>query len=272
MLYYSQSNHNWRKSTNDLDSYGLLQYSLENFTDLICWAPELVRTGREVLLSSEINNCLHEISGDRDDFCMWQNMFFDRATGTIDHIDTWYLDTDPMGHLIAAWVALEDIDGQGGEFHVYPGSHLSSTKEWKELEFEDFINWSEKERKKYNKKKILINKGDVLFWHPSLIHGSSNQRKEGFSRKSLTAHYHPISYKKGGGGASTNPFSKEYKDMVEKGLSKLRRFNSLPIYTYKRRRSIALSLIGLGKYFINMKNNEKKIMNRNQYQVEQFTK
>ena len=44
---------------------------------------------------------------------------FDRATGTIDHIDTWYLDTEPMGHLIAAWVALEDIDGQG-EFHVYP--------------------------------------------------------------------------------------------------------------------------------------------------------
>ena len=54
---------------------------------------------------------------------MWQNMFFDKSTGTIDHIDTWYLDSDPMGYLFGAWIALEDIDGKGGVFHVYQ-SHI----------------------------------------------------------------------------------------------------------------------------------------------------
>ena len=47
---------------------------------------------------------------------MWQNMFFDKSVGTVDHFDSWYLDTDPPGSLIGAWFALEDIDGKGGTF------------------------------------------------------------------------------------------------------------------------------------------------------------
>ena len=39
-----------------------------------------------------------------------------------------------------------------------------------------------------------LKKGDVLFWHPYLIHGSYNQTNSKFSRKSITAHYHPIGF------------------------------------------------------------------------------
>ena len=127
-IYYSQSNHNWRKTSDDIDDFGLLEKSIESFTDLF-WAPRLSMVGKEILLSNEVLKLLQRLSGVENDYCMWQNMLFDKSTGTIDHIDTWYLDTDPMGYLIGAWVALEDIDGKGGEFHVYPGSHLSKSVE-----------------------------------------------------------------------------------------------------------------------------------------------
>ena len=38
-------------------------------------------------------------------------MFFDRSTGTVEHQDSWYLDTDPPGNLVGVWYALEDIQG-----------------------------------------------------------------------------------------------------------------------------------------------------------------
>ena len=50
-------------------------------------------------------------------------MLFYRSTSILDHLDSWYLDTDPMGSLFGVWIALEDIDGKGGSFHVYPESH-----------------------------------------------------------------------------------------------------------------------------------------------------
>ena len=56
---------------------------------------------------------LKSLTGE-DEFVMWQNMLFDKSTGTIDHLDSYYLDTDPIGNLIAIWVALEDINGEGG--------------------------------------------------------------------------------------------------------------------------------------------------------------
>ena len=43
-LYFSQSEHNWRKVKNDIDDYGLLNCSFENFTNLI-WANDLSKYG-----------------------------------------------------------------------------------------------------------------------------------------------------------------------------------------------------------------------------------
>ncbi|QNI72768.1 phytanoyl-CoA dioxygenase family protein [Synechococcus sp. NOUM97013] len=269
-LYYSQSNHNWRRVNQDLDKYGLLEKSLENFTDLI-WSPLLSINGKNILLSNRIEACLQEIHGKTIDFCMWQNMFFDKSTGTIDHIDTWYLDTDPMGSLIAAWIALEDIDGNGGEFHVYPGSHLSEYVKpdyWKSLDHDAFIKWSNDLSQEFKCKPIHLKKGDVLFWHPSLLHGSSNQRTEGHSRKSLTAHYYPVTYKRGGRGKSSEFSSKDYQLDVLNTNKNLRRFKSSPIYANRNRVNIQRSLVGLAKYALNFKNNDLLLMSRSNYEIE----
>ena len=60
-IYYSQSEHNWRRINQDLDENGLLECSFENFTDLP-WARGLSKAGRDILQSKEILASLRTIS------------------------------------------------------------------------------------------------------------------------------------------------------------------------------------------------------------------
>ena len=261
-LYYSQSEHNWRFIKSDLDKYGLISSSFQNFTNLI-WARKLSKFGKMILLSKEINNIL-KILSDQERFCMWQNMLFDKSTGTLDHLDSWYLDTDPMGSLFGVWIALEDIDGKGGSFHVYPESHKESSNEWINKSHEDYVFWCNKLSSKYSKKEALLNKGDVLFWHPSLLHGSSNQLIKGRSRKSLTAHYYPINFLKGGSGINSNNDSLSYKNKL---TMRNKSFKYLK-YSIEMDRNFKWDLLfsfkGLLKYIINT-NKPKFLMNRKNY-------
>ena len=262
-LYYSQSEHNWRRIKGDLDQYGLLECSFENFTDLP-WALNLSKSGRDILQSNEILNALRGIS-DHKDFCMWQNMFFDKSTGTIDHIDTWYLDTNPMGKLFGAWLALEDINGDGGTFHVYPKSHLSKNKEWINTSHDNFRDWSQKESQKYEKKPLNLKKGDLLIWHPFLIHGSSLQKIEGFSRKSLTAHYHPINLLRSKGGAKILN-KEEYKVKLLRQKKLMRSYGYAINARASKREIFKFAGIGVLKHLLGgIINQPKNLMNRKNY-------
>lgn len=49
----------------------------------------------------------------------WQTMLFDRSVGTRNHQDSWYLDNDPPGGVIGAWIALGDISMDCGPFKIY---------------------------------------------------------------------------------------------------------------------------------------------------------
>ena len=180
---------------------------------------------------------------------------FDKSTGTIDHIDSYYIDTDPQGYLIAAWVALENIDGKGGEFHIYPGSHLSNDKSWQKMNHDEFIKWSIKLSKNYEKKSLNINKGDVVFWHPSLIHGSSSQRMKKFTKNQLpliiTLKTYWIKW------TIKNILDKKiYQNKVEKQISISRLWISI-LSRYSRSRIIKSSLRGLIKFLF--RKNESSI-------------
>ena len=104
--------------------------------------------------SEEILESLRSVS-EETDFCMWQNMFFINLL-SVDHIDSWYLDTNPMGKLVAVWIALEDIDGEGGTFHIYPRSHLAIPDEWANLDHDHFVKWSKKICEKFDKKPLYF--------------------------------------------------------------------------------------------------------------------
>ena len=194
VYYYTQSSHTWVKSSKTTKE-GYLIDSIQSPTKQRNCG-ELKFAAEEIISCKRISEKLQEISGNIK-FVNWQNMLFDKSTGTIDHADTWYLDTKPRGHMIAAWIALEDINESAGRFFVYPKSHKLTIQENINKTFKDnylYAKFMHKFIKENNLKKFApaMRKGDVLFWHPFTLHGSLSQKDNKYSRKSLTAHYHPV--------------------------------------------------------------------------------
>jgi phytanoyl-CoA hydroxylase len=129
-------------------------------------------------------------------------MYFEGNPNTWPHQDTYYLDSEQIGSMVAAWVAVEDIRPGAGRFYVYPGSHKIDLKKnggdfdiafhherYKKLIIEIIDN---------NRLEIsapAVRKGDILFWNSKTIHGSLSTTQGHYSRSSFTAHYIPESHR-----------------------------------------------------------------------------
>ncbi len=154
----------------------------------------------QVLSSKEIQKSLAEISGKTPDFRLFQTMFFDHTT-TSPHQDWIFLDSKPNGHLIAGWVALEDIYPESIRFYVYPGTHKFYPKaKYDQMvinqphsihesflkEIEEFLESTTSEMYA-----PPLQKGDIFFWGSRIIHGSTQGTNPQLRRRSLAAHFVP---------------------------------------------------------------------------------
>ena len=120
------------------------------------------------------------------------------------HSDSIHMTTYPLGYLIAAWIALEDVNHTNGPLFYYPGSHklpflLNSDynkgetaltlgkKDYRDYEdvLEDVIQESQ-----FKKVEFHARKGDVLIWHANLVHGGAPILEETSTRKSMVVHYY----------------------------------------------------------------------------------
>lgn len=219
-VFQSQSIH--RPSKPKLTPEGFIKESMENATDLKLF-PGFSKAIINCLTTENISTVLSILSG-ASNHTMWQNMFFDKSTGTVEHQDHYYLDTNPAGHLIGAWYSLENINPEAGCFFVLPGSHKGQIIEREEIVsskkgIEGYFADHEKMRQNisnlirdnsYEYKALPLNKGDVLFWHPGTIHGAYKNENPQFSRKSFTAHFYPSHLARADGRTlklkqSTNP-------------------------------------------------------------------
>ena len=261
-FYYTQSNHTWVKSSK-LSKQGYLIDSIQSPTKQQNCG-ELKLAVEDAISCIQISEVLKTITGEKE-FINWQNMLFDKSTGTLDHADTWYLDTKPRGAMIAAWIALEDIHCDAGRFFVYPESHKLNIPENFNGEIKDHYEYAKFMNEyitKNNLKKYVprLKKGDVLFWHPYTIHGSWNQKNELYSRKSLTAHYHPV--------GAMRMDSAENQSSVKKYIKKMRRSSNPSIYFDNADPSnfqfttISFSKWILKKLLLNGKDLRRGIMNR----------
>ena len=182
-------------STPKLTAEGLLKNSMLNPSELKFF-PQFADAIEQCLFDSGVSEVLQAISG-AEKHNMWQNMFFDRSTGTIEHQDHYYLDTNPAGHLVAAWYALEDIHPDSGCFFVMPGSHRGELIDRGSVsDFNDHDDYRTQmqaliERANYEKVDCTLKKGDVLFWHPYTVHGANANTNPLLSRKSFTCHFYP---------------------------------------------------------------------------------
>jgi len=121
------------------------------------------------------------------------------------HSDAIHMTTDPLGGLVAAWVAFEDINENSGPLEFCPGSHklpyllsdeVGITNE--DFEKEGYMKYHQKyeprideevETNSLARKTFLAKKGDVLIWHHNLVHGGSRRNDVSLSRKALVTHY-----------------------------------------------------------------------------------
>jgi phytanoyl-CoA hydroxylase len=188
--YWSESIHKWILPS--LDDQGFMLESMENFTRL--WFSNGMKdAGYDILLSAEINDVLRELKPGSNEFVHWLNHLFDKSTGSNDHIDNWYLDTDPAGELVGAWVALEDIHPDSGTFRLFPKTHLNPAMQalWP-MEHNAFVKHCAGLAKKFEPLAVVIKKGTVVFFHPFILHGATDQIDPLYSRKSVTSHYIPF--------------------------------------------------------------------------------
>ncbi|MBD2296496.1 phytanoyl-CoA dioxygenase family protein [Anabaena sphaerica FACHB-251] len=188
-----------RYEVNRLNEFGYVEQSFLDIHDYDKF-PEFSNIAKEIYCSNSLQDALRQITGSHS-FNLMQTMLFDANTETRPHQDWWYLDTVPNGNLIAAWIALEDIDERAGRFYVMPNSihnpdfHTDtpnlSHSEWLQR-IQIYFEANQEDITAPN-----LQKGDVLFWNSKTIHGALPTRDRCYSRKSLTAHYIPSEYKFG---------------------------------------------------------------------------
>lgn len=120
------------------------------------------------------------------------------------HSDSIHMTTYPLGYLIAAWVALEDVNSANGPLFYYPGSHklpylLNSDFNAGETfltlgkndyaEYEDMLEELVGQRG-FQPQEFHARKGDVFIWHANLVHGGAPIKDKLLTRKSMVVHYY----------------------------------------------------------------------------------
>jgi ectoine hydroxylase len=134
----------------------------------------------------------------------FQTINFLTGSGQRPHSDSVHMTTYPLGYLIAAWIALEDIHPDSGPLVYYPGSHKLPyllNNEWNKdssflslgkhdyTDYEDMVEELITTRQ-LQKTELIAKKGDVLIWHANLIHGGAPIRNSALTRKSMVIHYY----------------------------------------------------------------------------------
>jgi len=162
--------------------------------------PRFRRLGLEIATSPQLQDVVRILFDEPGKLV--QTMYFEGNPATWPHQDTYYLDSEHIGALVAAFVAVEDIKPGAGRFFVYPRSHLLDIAR----NGGDFdISFNHRRYKELIKRVIAehgcecrapaLAKGDVLFWNAKTIHGSLEAPDCWFSRRSLTGHYIPQSHR-----------------------------------------------------------------------------
>jgi phytanoyl-CoA hydroxylase len=182
-----------------LTEHGFVRNSILNLQDLrVDRYGETRRLALGIFTGSALRSTVANILGEPG--TLVQSMYFDGNPATWPHQDTYYLDSEEIGRMTAAWIALEDIHPGAGRFYVYPRSHLIDMTR----NGGDFDIAFNHDRYKALVTEVIVgqrlacrapalNAGDVLLWAAKTIHGSLPTTEPTRSRASLTAHFIPSS-------------------------------------------------------------------------------
>lgn len=108
------------------------------------------------------------------------------------HQDLYYFPLRPVDKIVGTWTAMEKINVDNGCLVVLPGTHKTQ-----QLYKHDYPDWEGGVNKGFHgilgfndhsTVPLCMEKGDTVFLHPLLIHGSGANLTKGF-RKAISCHY-----------------------------------------------------------------------------------
>lgn len=159
-------------------------------------------------LASAVEHVLGEPGGVHLNLTGW------RSTQRDWHQDGYLNPDSNKDHYVAAWMALDDISPDAGPFEFIPGSHRAYGAVRHDLMLEALAphergkDWpwhSERlltpmfealmARDRVIPSRFIARKGDVLLWHPRLLHRGSAPRNPDLERRALIAHYSGIHHR-----------------------------------------------------------------------------
>lgn len=131
-----------------------------------------------------------------------QSLYFEFGSGQALHRDPQVVPVTPPAHLLAIWIALEDIHPDSGPLVVAPGSHRLPYFRFdtgdhrlpanaSEDEICRGLAWQEQqlETNEIALEDFLPRAGQALCWHHSLLHGGRAVVDPRRTRRSLVIHY-----------------------------------------------------------------------------------
>lgn len=107
------------------------------------------------------------------------------------HQDLHYFPFRPANKIVCAWTAMENITDKNGCLFVVPGSHKGKLEQHEYPEWEDGVNKMYHGVRGFDdepKKLLHMEKGDTVFFHPVLLHGSGANTSKNF-RKAISCHF-----------------------------------------------------------------------------------
>lgn len=138
----------------------------------------------------------------------FQSLYFEYGSQQSLHRDPMFVVTDPPTHLLASWVALEDITPESGPLAYVPKSHR-----WPWFEFEpgsivcgakippakrkEHSEWTRAmlQERELDVLPFTCRRGDVFIWHGGLLHGGTPIADAAKTRRSYVVHYCTAAHK-----------------------------------------------------------------------------
>jgi hypothetical protein len=132
----------------------------------------------------------------------FQSLYFEFGSQQALHRDPMFVATNPAAHLLASWVALEDITAESGPLAYVPESHRLPWFEFepgsvlcghkaspaKRAEFAKTTQDAMRERG-LETQAFTCRRGDAFIWHAGLVHGGSPIEDPSQTRRSFVTHY-----------------------------------------------------------------------------------
>lgn len=103
------------------------------------------------------------------------------------HQDLAYFPFRPADRIVAAWASLEDATKENGSLNVFPKTHKGEFLKHIYPEWEGKVNkayFGIDNYDQYADKRVDLEmkKGDIVFFHPLLIHGSGENKTKGYRK------------------------------------------------------------------------------------------